>query len=169
MKQRLADYVADFLVAHGITDCFTVTGGGAMHLNDALGHKEGLRCTYNHHEQASAIAAEAYARINNKPAALCVTTGPGGTNAITGVLGGWLDSVPMFVISGQVRYDTTARYMSRFTDGVQLRAVGDQEYDITLSVSHMCKYATMIEDPRDIRYALEKGYHLALTGRRGPV
>ncbi len=169
MKQRLADYVADFLVAHGITDCFTVTGGGAMHLNDALGHKEGLTCTYNHHEQASAIAAEAYARINNKPAALCVTTGPGGTNAITGVLGGWLDSVPMFVISGQVRYDTTARYMSRFTEGTQLRAVGDQEYDITLSVSHMCKYATMIEDPRDIRYALEKAYHLATSGRRGPV
>ena len=88
MKLRLADYVADFLVSHGITDCFTVTGGGAMHLNDALGHKEGLTCLYNHHEQASAIAAEAYARINNKIAVLCVTTGPGGTNAITGVLGG---------------------------------------------------------------------------------
>lgn len=169
MKIRLADYVADFLVSHGISDCFSVTGGGAMHLNDALGHKEGLTCTYNHHEQASAIAAEAYARVNNKPAALCVTTGPGGTNAITGVLGAWLDSVPMFVISGQVRYDTTARYMSRFTDGLSLRAVGDQEYDITKSVANMCKYATMIEDPKDIRYALEKAYHLCLTGRRGPV
>ena len=169
MKQRLADYVADFLVEHGICDCFTVTGGGAMHLNDALGHKEGLRCTYNHHEQASAIAAESYARINNKMAALCVTTGPGGTNAITGVLGGWLDSVPMFVISGQVRYDTTARYMSQFTDGIPLRAVGDQEYDITKSVSNMCKYATMIEDPKDIRYALEKAFYLATRGRRGPV
>ena len=110
MKQRLSDYVADFLVDHGVTDCFTVVGGGAMHLNDALGHKQGLKCTYNHHEQASAIAAEAYARIHNKIAALCVTTGPGGTNAITGVVGGWLDSIPMFVLSGQVRYDTTARY-----------------------------------------------------------
>ena len=80
-----------------------------MHLNDAFGHKEGLSCTYNHHEQASAIAAEAYARINNDIAAVCVTTGPGGTNAITGVLGGWLDSIPMLVISGQVRYDTSAR------------------------------------------------------------
>lgn len=146
-----------------------VTGGGAMHLNDGLGHKEGLRCTFNHHEQGCAIAAEAYARVNNKMAALCVTTGPGGTNAITGVLGGWLDSVPMFVLSGQVRYDTTARYMSQFTDGLPLRAVGDQEYDITKSVSAMCKYAVMLEDPQDIRYVLEKAYHLATTGRRGPV
>lgn len=169
MKQRLADYVADFLVNHGIKDCFMVTGGGAMHLNDALGHKEGLHCTFNHHEQACAIAAEAYARVNNKMAAVCVTTGPGGTNAITGVLGGWLDSVPMFVISGQVRYDTTARYMNQFTDGHSLRAVGDQEYDITKSVEHMCKYAVMIEDPNEIRYALEKGFYLATTGRRGPV
>lgn len=146
-----------------------VTGGGAMHLNDGLGHKEGLRCTFNHHEQGCAIAAEAYARVNNKMAALCVTTGPGGTNAITGVLGGWLDSVPMFVLSGQVRYDTTARYMSQFTEGLPLRAVGDQEYDITKSVSAMCKYAVMLEDPQDIRYVLEKAYHLATTGRRGPV
>lgn len=169
MKQRLADYVADFLVSHGIKDCFMVTGGGAMHLNDALGHKEGLHCTFNHHEQACAIAAEAYARVNNKMAAVCVTTGPGGTNAITGVLGGWLDSVPMFVISGQVRYDTTARYMAQYTEGYPLRAVGDQEYDITKSVEPMCKYAVMIEDPRTIRYALEKAYYLAMTGRRGPV
>lgn len=168
MKQRLADYVADFLVSHGISDCFMVTGGGAMHLNDALGHKEGLKCTFNHHEQACAIAAESYARVNNKIAALCVTTGPGGTNAITGVLGGWLDSVPMLVVSGQVRYDTTARYMSAFTDGLPLRAVGDQEFDITKAVGSMCKYAVMIEDPKMIRYALEKGYYLALHGRRGP-
>lgn len=146
-----------------------VVGGGAMHLNDALGHKDGLHCVYSHHEQASAIAAEAYARINNKIAALCVTTGPGGTNAITGVVGGWLDSVPMFVLSGQVRYDTTARYMSQFTDGLPLRAVGDQEFDITKSVEPMCKYAVMLEEPTEIRYVLEKAYHLATTGRRGPV
>ena len=169
MKQRLADYIADFLVAHGVTDCFSVVGGGAMHLNDAFGHKEGLKVTYNHHEQACAIAAEAYARLDNRIAALCVTTGPGGTNAITGVVGGWLDSIPMFVISGQVRYDTTARYAQQFTDGLPLRAVGDQEYDIVKSVEPMCKYATMIEDPKQIRYALEKGWHLATTGRPGPV
>lgn len=169
MKQRLADYVADFLVAHGVTDCFSVVGGGAMHLNDALGHKEGLQVTYNHHEQACAIAAEAYARLDNKIAAVCVTTGPGGTNALTGVLGGWLDSIPMFIISGQVRYDTTARYAMQFTDGMPLRAMGDQEYDIVKSVEPMTKYAVMIEDPKQIRYALEKGWHLATTGRPGPV
>ena len=101
MKKRLSDYIADRLVEAGICQVFTVTGGGAMHLNDALGHKEGLHCLYNHHEQASAMAAEAYARIHNRIAALCVTTGPGGTNAITGVVGGWLDSIPMLVLSGQ--------------------------------------------------------------------
>ena len=168
MKQRLADYVADFLVSHGVTDVFSVVGGGAMHLNDALGHHPGLKVTYNHHEQACAIAAEAYARLENRIAAVCVTTGPGGTNALTGVVGGWLDSIPMFVISGQVRYDTTARYALAYT-GEPLRAMGDQEYDIVKSVTPMTKYATMIEDPRQIRRALEKGWHLATTGRPGPV
>lgn len=169
MRQRLADYIADFLTDHGVTDCFTVVGGGAMHLNDALGHHEKLHCTYNHHEQASAIAAEAYARLNNRIAVLCVTTGPGGTNALTGVVGGWLDSIPMFVLSGQVRYDTTARYASRYTDGLPLRAVGDQEYDIVKSVEPMTKYAAMLENPTDIRYMLEKAWRLATTGRPGPV
>lgn len=168
MKIRLADYVADFLVAHGVTDCFSVVGGGAMHLNDALGHKEGLKVTYNHHEQACAIAAEAYARIDNRIAAVCVTTGPGGTNALTGVLGGWLDSIPMYIISGQVRYDTTARFALQYT-GTPLRSMGDQEYDIVKSVTPMTKYAVMIEDPMQIRYALEKAWHLATTGRPGPV
>ena len=163
MKIRLADYVADFLVENGITHCFTVTGGGAMHLNDAFGHKEGLECTYNHHEQACAIAAEAYARINNKIAAVCVTTGPGGTNALTGVLGGWLDSIPMLIISGQVRYDTTARGM-----GLGIRAGGDQEFDITKAVASMTKYCEMIEDPKRIRYVLERALYLAHHGRPGP-
>ena len=168
MKIRLADYVANFLVEHGVTDVFSVVGGGAMHLNDALGHNEGLHVTYNHHEQASAIAAEAYARLDNKIAALCVTTGPGGTNALTGVVGGWLDSIPMFVISGQVRYDTTARFAFKDT-GAVVRAMGDQEYDIVKSVEPMTKYAVMIEEPNMIRYALEKAWHLATTGRPGPV
>ncbi|MBO6253837.1 MAG: thiamine pyrophosphate-binding protein, partial [Bacteroidaceae bacterium] len=168
MRIRLADYVANFLVENGVTDVFSVVGGGAMHLNDALGHNDGLKVTYNHHEQACAIAAEAYARLDNRIAAVCVTTGPGGTNALTGVLGGWLDSIPMFIISGQVRYDTTARYAMRFT-GKRLRAVGDQEYDIVRSVEPMTKYATMIEDIGNIRFALEKAWHLATTGRPGPV
>ena len=168
MKQRLADYVADFLAARGVTDVFSVVGGGAMHLNDALGHNPNLHVTYNHHEQACAIAAEAYARLENKIAAVCVTTGPGGTNALTGVVGGWLDSIPMFIVSGQVRYDTTARYALQYT-GTPLRAMGDQEYDITKSVQYMTKFAAMLEDPKDIRYLLEKAWHLATTGRPGPV
>ena len=168
MKQRLADYVADFLAAHGVSDVFSVVGGGAMHLNDALGHHDKLHVTYNHHEQACAIAAEAYARLENRIAAVCVTTGPGGTNALTGVVGGWLDSIPMFIISGQVRYDTTARYALAYT-GTPLRAMGDQEYDIVKSVEPMTKYAVMIEDPTRIRYCLEKAWHLATTGRPGPV
>ena len=168
MKQRLADYVADFLVARGVTDVFSVVGGGAMHLNDALGHNKNLKVTYNHHEQACAISAEAYARLDNRIAAVCVTTGPGGTNALTGVVGGWLDSIPMFIISGQVRYDTTARYALQYTE-TPLRAMGDQEYDIVKSVTPMTKYAVMIEDPKTIRYHLEKAWHLATTGRPGPV
>ncbi|MEQ2382841.1 thiamine pyrophosphate-binding protein [Lachnospiraceae bacterium CLA-AA-H58] len=168
MRKRLADYVADFLVVHGVSDVFSVVGGGAMHLNDALGHNADLRVTYNHHEQACAIAAEAYARLENKIAAVCVTTGPGGTNALTGVVGGWLDSIPMFIISGQVRYDTTARYALQYT-GTPLRAMGDQEYDITKAVQYMTKFAAMLEDPKDIRYLLEKAWHLATTGRPGPV
>lgn len=168
MQIRLADYIASFLVDHGVTDIFSVVGGGAMHLNDAFGHHEKLKVTYNHHEQACAIAAEAYARLDNRIAAVCVTTGPGGTNALTGVVGGWLDSIPMFIISGQVRYDTTARFALKET-GAIVRAVGDQEYDIVKSVEPMTKYAVMIEDPKQIRYVLEKAWHLATTGRPGPV
>ena len=163
MKIRLADYIADRLTGEGIRQVFTVTGGGAMHLNDALGHKEGLHCIYNHHEQASAIAAEAYARIHNQIAALCVTTGPGGTNAITGVVGGWLDSIPMLVLSGQVRYDTTARW-----SGVGIRAMGDQEFDICQSIACMTKYCEMVIDPMRIRFCLEKALYLAKSGRPGP-
>ncbi len=134
-----------------------------MHLNDALGHQEGLNCLYNHHEQACAIAAEAYTRIQGKLAAVCVTTGPGGTNALTGVLGGWLDSIPMLILSGQVRYDTTARW-----SGVGIRAMGDQEFDIVKAVDCMTKYSEMVIDPMRIRYCLEKAIYLALSGRPGP-
>ncbi|MBT9777190.1 thiamine pyrophosphate-binding protein [Clostridium sp. MCC353] len=164
MRMKVSNYIAEKLVQEGISQVFTVTGGGAMHLNDALGHQKGLRCLYNHHEQASAIAAEAYARIHNTIAALCVTTGPGGTNAITGVVGGWLDSIPMLILSGQVRYDTTARW-----SGVGIRALGDQEFEITKAVSCMTKYCEMVTDPMRIRFCLEKCLHLAYSGRPGPV
>ena len=163
MKIKVSNYVSQFLVDHGIDTAFTVTGGGAMHLNDAFGHQEGMHCVYNHHEQACAIAAESYARIHNKIAACVVTTGPGGTNAITGVVGGWLDSIPMLVISGQVRYDTTARW-----SGLGIRAMGDQEFEITKAVDCMTKYCEMVTDKNKIRYCLEKALKLSQQGRPGP-
>ncbi|MBR1532658.1 MAG: thiamine pyrophosphate-binding protein [Eubacterium sp.] len=163
MKIKVSDYIAQFLCENSITDCFTVVGGGAMHLNDSFGNHSGIRCTYNHHEQACAIAAEAYFRVHNKMALCCVTTGPGGTNAITGVVGAWLDSIPMLVISGQVRYDTTAR-----STGLNIRAMGDQEFDICKAVSCMTKYCEMVTDPLKIKYHLQKAIHLAKEGRPGP-
>ena len=163
MKIKVSNYIAQKLVEEGISHVFSVTGGGAMHLNDGLGHQKGLHCVYNHHEQACAIAAECYARIENRIAAVCVTTGPGGTNAITGVVGGWLDSIPMLILSGQVRYDTTARW-----SGVGIRALGDQEFDICQAVECMTKYCEMVTDPHRIRYCLEKALYLARSGRPGP-
>jgi len=163
MKIRVADYIAGWLVKKNIKHVFTITGGAAMHLNDAFGKHAKLKCIYNHNEQASAMAAESYARINRQIALVCVTSGPGGTNAITGVLGGWLDSIPMLIISGQVRYDTTVR-----STNLKLRQLGDQEFDITKCVSVMTKYAEMVTDPLKIKYHLEKAYYLAITGRPGP-
>jgi acetolactate synthase-1/2/3 large subunit len=164
MKQKVSNYIADFLVAHGIEHNFTVTGGGAMHLNDALGHKEGLTCIYNHHEQASAIAAEAYSRLTGKLACLCVTSGPGGTNAITGVVGGWLDSIPMIVISGQVKREMT---ISSCPD-VGLRQLGDQEFDIVNTVKNFTKYSVMVTNKNEIAYHLEKALYLCKKGKGGP-
>lgn len=164
MRVRVADFIADFLVENGITHNFSVPGGGAMFLNDGLGHKEGLHSIYCHHEQACAIAAEGYYRIHNKLPVVCVTTGPGGTNALTGVLGAWLDSIPMLIISGQVRYETTARYT-----GLPLRALGDQEFDITKVTGPMTKYSVMIFNAKMVKYHLQKALYLAQTGRPGPV
>ena len=163
MKIKVSNYISQFLVEQGITNVFTVTGGGAMHLNDALGHQKGLTCLYQHHEQACAIAAESYARIHNQIAVLCVTTGPGGTNALTGVVGAYLDSIPMLVLSGQVRYDTTAR-----STGLGIRAMGDQEFDICKAVDSMTKYCEMVIEPKKIRYCLEKALFMAKNGRPGP-
>ena len=167
MKIKLANYISETLVANGITQNFSVTGGGAMHLNDAFGHQKGMHTLYQHHEQACAMAAESYARIYNRPALLCVTSGPGGTNAITGVLGAWLDSIPMLIISGQVRYDNTARWAEE-QNGTHLRAMGDQEFDITKSIDCMTKFSEMLTDPYRVRYALEKCIYLSQTGRPGP-
>lgn len=163
MKIRVSDYIANYLVTNGITDIFTVTGGGAMYLNDSFGHHPNLHCTYNHHEQASAIAAEAYARLDNKIAVVCVTTGPGATNAITGAVCGWMDSIPMLIISGQARYATTV-----YASGLDLRTRGVQEFDIIGSVGNMTKYCELVSDPNNIRYSLEKALFYATNGRPGP-
>lgn len=164
MRMKVAEYISSFLVAQGVTHTFTVTGGGAMHLNDAFGHQEGMECIYNHHEQACAIAAEGYARYAGQVAAVCVTSGPGGTNAITGVLGGWQDSIPMFIVSGQVKRATTTTYT-----GSPVRQLGDQEFQIIDCVKTMTKYAVMITEPEKIRYIMEKAWFLCNNGRKGPV
>ena len=159
MKITVARYIANFFVEHGLKNNFTVTGGGAMFLNDALGHHPEIISTYHHHEQAAAIAAEGFARLTNKPAIVCVTTGPGGTNALTGVLGAWLDSIPMIVISEQVKFSTTIA-----STDVPLRQLGDQEFNIVDAVRAMTKYAEMIVEPTEIRRCLEQMLYSATHG-----
>lgn len=164
MKIRVADYIANVLIQKGITQIFSVVGGGAMHLNDAFGHHPHLHCLYNHHEQASAMAAEGYARVHNRMAAVCVTSGPGAVNALTGVVGAYQDSIPMLVLSGQVKTAVTLRRI-----GLPLRTVGGQEVDIVPIVQqNMVKFAEMVVEPQRIRYALEKAIYLATSGRPGP-
>ena len=164
MLIKVSDYIANFLVENGITNVFTVTGGNAMHLNDSFGHHKDIKCIYNHHEQASSIAIEGYARVNNEIAVACVTSGPGGTNALTGVLSGYLDSIPMLIISGQVKLEMTA-----WASKVKLRQLGEQEFNISETVKNMTKYAVMITDKNTISYHLEKAIFLAKEGRPGPV
>ncbi|MBQ9551240.1 MAG: thiamine pyrophosphate-binding protein [Clostridia bacterium] len=164
MKIKLSDYLAQYLVSQGIRTNFTITGGGAMYLNASFGHVPGLKNVYVQHEQAAAIAAEAYYRMNNELPLVCCTTGPGGTNTLTGVLGAWLDSIPMLVISGQVKYSTTVR-----STGLPMRIYGDQEFDITKVVAPMTKYAEMVTVPDMIRYHVDKALWLARHGRPGPV
>lgn len=164
MKRRVADIVMDILVEKGITDCFAVVGGGAMHLDNALALNDNITKYFNHHEQACAMAAEAYARLSGKMAAVCVTSGPGATNTLTGVMGAWQDSLPMIVLSGQVRYEISVP-----KSGLQLRYRGIQEFEIIPSVKNMTKYAVMITDPLSIKREMYKAIYIAMEGRRGPV
>lgn len=164
MNVRLSDYIADFLVEKGITQIFSVVGGGAMYLNDSLGHHSQIRCVYNHHEQASAIAAEGYAKNHGKMAVVCVTSGPGAVNALNGVVGAYQDSIPMLILSGQVKTSLTIR-----STGLRLRTNGGQEVDIVPVVQqNLVKYAEMVTDPYRIRYCLEKACQVAISGRPGP-
>ncbi|HQM43504.1 MAG TPA: thiamine pyrophosphate-binding protein [Smithellaceae bacterium] len=161
---KLSDYIFQYLADYGVKHVFMLTGGGAMHLNDSVGKEKRIQYICNHHEQACAMAAEGYARVSGKIGVVSVTTGPGGTNAMTGVLGQWLDSIPALYISGQVRFDTTVA-----STGLPLRQLGDQEINIIDIVRPITKYAVMVTDPQSIRFHLEKAIYLATTGRFGPV
>ncbi len=162
---RVSDYVIQFLRdKYEVDTVFTVSGGGCIFLVDSLGHTDGVKYVATHHEQAAAIAAEGYSRMNNKLGACVVTSGPGGTNAITGTLCSWLDSIPVIVISGQVNKEMTTNYT-----GLPLRQLGDQEFDIVQSVKNMTKYAVQVNDASEIRFHLEKACELATSGRPGPV
>lgn len=163
-KIRVADLIARILVEHGISECFMLTGGGAMHLNDALGRAPGLRKIYTHHEQAAAIAAESYCRLSHRPAVVNVTTGPGGVNALNGVYGAYVDSIGMIVVSGQVKRENCAPNFP-----MPLRQLGDQEIDIVSMVRGITKYAVVLNDPLEARRVTEKAIHLATRGRPGPV
>lgn len=163
MKIKVSEYVADFFSKNNINTVFTVVGGGAMHLNDSFGHHKYIRCVYNHHEQASAMAAEAFFRIYNKMAGLCVTSGPGAINALTGVAGAYQDSIPMLVVSGQTKTSLMVK-----SSGLNLRTLGNQEFDIVSTLGKMTKYACSVMVPSDIPYCLEKALYIATNGRPGP-
>ena len=161
--RKLSDYVVQSLADWGVRDIFMMTGGGAMHLNDSIGAESRIRYICNHHEQAAAMAAEGYARITGTPGVINVTTGPGGINALNGVFGAWTDSIPMLILSGQVKRQTCMA-----TAGTQgLRQLGDQEVDIISMVRGITKYAALVDDPGEIRYHLERAWHLATHGRPG--
>jgi len=161
---RVAEYVSNALANLGVRHVFMVTGGGAMFLNFAIGSHPQIRTVFNLHEQACAMAAEGYARVAGRPGVVNVTSGPGGVNALNGVLGAWTDSIPMLVLSGQVKRETYVRTY----DLPNLRQLGDQEADIISMVRGITKYAVTINDPLEIRYHLEKAWHLAQSGRPGP-
>jgi len=159
---RVADYIADFIADQGVKHVFLLPGGGAMHLVDGVGKNDRLQVVACSHEQGASISAEAYARVNENIGVAMVTSGPGATNAITAVAGAWIESVPMVVISGQVKRADMMR-------GMPVRQKGVQEVDIVTIVKSITKFAVTVERPEDIRALLEKAFHLAREGRQGPV
>lgn len=164
--KRLADYVIELLIEKNIKTVFLVTGGAAMHLNDAIGKNSKIRYVCHHHEQACAIAAEGYFRASGRMAAVQVTAGPGAINALNGVFGAWTDSIPMIVISGQSKRETL---LKTYDLTGKLRQLGDQEVDIIPMVKGITKYAASINEPKTIGYHIEKAVFLAKSGRPGPV
>jgi acetolactate synthase-1/2/3 large subunit len=164
-KIRVADYIVRALADAGVIHVFMVTGGGAMHLNDAFACEKRIIPIFNHHEQAGAMAAEGYARVRNRFSVINVTTGPGGLNALNGVFGAYTDSIPMLILSGQVKTETQK---TRYPE-LGLRQLGDQEVDIVSMVQAVTKHCVQIKQPTEVRFELEKALHLLTTGRPGPV
>jgi|TARA_B100001964_G_scaffold2597_1_gene2926 acetolactate synthase-1/2/3 large subunit len=162
---RVADYIFKYLADYGIEYVFLVTGGGAMHLNDALKRESRIKYFCNYHEQGAAIAAEGYARTKGSLAVVTVSSGPAVTNALTGVIGQWLDSVPVLYLSGQVKYETTTASDS----DISLRQLGDQEINVINMVNGVTKYAKMITEPESIKQELDIAVNSATSGRPGPV
>jgi len=160
---KLSDYVVSFLENLGVKNIFMLSGGGAMHLLDSVGRSKSIRYICNHHEQAATIAAEAYTRLTNNIGVALVTSGPGGTNTITGVIGAWLDSIPILIISGQVKTETT------IINNPKLRQLGDQEINIVDIVRPITKYAVIVKNKNEIKYHLQKAVYLAKSGRPGPA
>lgn len=161
---KVSDYVIGYLADQGVHHIFMLTGGGAMHLNDSIGKEKRIRYVCNHHEQACAMAAEGYARVTGKVGVICVTSGPGGINALNGVFGAWTDSIPMLILSGQVKRETCMA----FQNVPGLRQLGDQEANIISMAKGITKYAVCLGEPSSIRYHLDKALYLAQAGRPGP-
>jgi acetolactate synthase I/II/III large subunit len=161
---RVADYIADYIYNLGVKEIFMVSGGGVMFLTDGIAKHGHIKAICNHHEQASAMGAVSYAKYNGNFGVAYVTTGCGGTNAVTGLLGAWQDSIPCMFISGQCKRKETIR-----NSGLHLRQFGAQEADIISVVESLTKYAIMINDPNQIAYHLDKAVYLAKSGRPGPV
>ncbi|HEY5158172.1 MAG TPA: thiamine pyrophosphate-binding protein [Anaerolineales bacterium] len=161
---RVSEFISQTLSDYGVETVFMLTGGGSMFLNHDIGSNPLIRTIFNQHEQACAMAAEGYTRVTGIPGVINVTTGPGGINALNGVYGAWTDSIPMLVISGQVKRET---YLRTY-DLPGLRQLGDQEADIIAMARGITKYAVTVNDPQEIRYHLEKAWQLACSGRPGP-
>ena len=159
---KLSDYIMDFLAGKGVKHVFMLPGGGAMHLDDSLGRSKKLTYSCFLHEQALAIAVEAWGQHSNFPGVGLVTSGPGGTNTVTGVAAAYIDSTPCFFLSGQAKRPD-------LKTGKGVRQMGSQEVDIVSIVSCITKYAVTVLEPTEIRFHLEKAWHLATTGRMGPV
>ncbi|MCP4648784.1 MAG: hypothetical protein GY853_01710 [PVC group bacterium] len=157
----VADYIVKYLEDYGVKHCFSVVGGGSMWLNNSFGKSKKIKTVYMHHEQACAIAAEGYSRVNNDLSVVCVTTGPGGLNCLTGVMGQWTDSVPVLYISGQVD--------SRTIKTSNLRQLGDQEVDIISAVKPITKFSLLLRDSIDLYFWLRIMINTAMAHRRGPV